>query len=65
MQQTWQYAKMANNVLSPSIWAKTNKVYALFGPLASPRRYANFPGMFVILCLPKVSALSQIFPPLA
>ncbi len=51
--------------LSPSIWAKTNKSTALFGPLASPRRYANLPGMFATLCLAKVSLSSQIFPPLA
>ncbi len=40
-------------------------VYTLFGPLASPRRYANFLGMCVTLCLAKESTSSQIFPPLA
>jgi hypothetical protein len=40
---------------------QNKQVYALFGPLASPRRYANFPGMFTTLCLAKVSPLSQTF----
>ena len=57
--------KMVVNHSVVQAWGARNWVYALVGPFTSPRRYASFLGMSVTLCLAKVSALSQIFPPLA